>query len=150
LIESVLGDVRDCTFFLCGPAAMYDFVLPELEKLKIPGRRIRKEVQSAPKRPWEMPGWPEELDEHHIFTVTVAHGKTIQAAAGDSLLTSLEKGGVTKKSQCRSGECAVCRSRVLKGEVFHPGTAKMRKSDMRFGYIHPCVTYPITDLTLLI
>ena len=48
VIKAEIGDVSGKTFFLCGPQAMYDFCLPELEKLKVPGRKIRREMYGAP------------------------------------------------------------------------------------------------------
>lgn len=150
LIQDVLGDMYDVTYFLCGPQAMYDFVEAELEKVSIPRRRIRREVQSAPAEPWLLPGWPEAVNKGDVFEITLTDGRKLPAIAGESILFALEKAGVVKKSQCRSGECAVCRSRLMAGNVFHPGLALLRKSDMRYGYIHPCVSYPVSDLTLLI
>ncbi|NLF80648.1 MAG: NAD(P)-binding protein [Clostridia bacterium] len=150
LIREVLGDVDAHTFFLCGPQAMYDFVEPELEKLQVPRRRIRRETQSAPAEPWLLPGWPGQVAPDDTFEITLLDGRKLPAVAGESILTALEKAGIAKKNQCRSGECAVCRSRLMGGQVFHPGTALVRKSDMRYGYIHPCVSYPISDLKLMI
>ncbi|MDR1421641.1 MAG: FAD-dependent oxidoreductase [Coriobacteriales bacterium] len=150
LIKEELGDPQDYTLFLCGPQAMYDFVVPELEKLEVARRKIRKEVPSAPKEPWKLAGWPQGINPDDVFTITLTDGRSLPAVAGESILFALEKAGITKKNHCRSGECGVCRSRLMDGEVFHPGLASLRKSDMRYGYIHPCVTYPAGDLTLLI
>ncbi|MDR2957332.1 MAG: 2Fe-2S iron-sulfur cluster binding domain-containing protein, partial [Coriobacteriales bacterium] len=150
LIAEVLGNPLDYTFFVCGPQVMYDFVLPELDKLGIPKRRIRVEVPSAPKHPSQMPGWPEGLNEEKTFTIALDDGRSIPAKAGDNILFSLEKAGITKTNSCRGGECATCRLRVIEGQVFNPGLAKMRKSDMRYGYIHPCVTYPLSDLKVIV
>ena len=49
---------------------------------------------------------------------------------------------------CRSGECGVCRTRLVEGKVFMPDTDAMRKTDAAFGYIHLCMAYPLTDVTL--
>ncbi|MDR2771345.1 MAG: NAD(P)-binding protein [Clostridiales Family XIII bacterium] len=150
LIRDVLGKPEEFTFFLCGPQAMYDFVLPKLDELSIPKRRIRTEIQSAPADPRKAPGWPQDVPYDRRFTITLTDGRTLPAIAGESVLVALERAGIVKKNLCRSGECGVCRSRLTKGVVFHPGLARMRKSDMRYGYIHPCVSYPISDLTLMI
>lgn len=150
LIADMLGDVNEYTFFLCGPQAMYDFVEPELDKLGIRRRRIRREVQTAPANPSKCPGWPEGVSESDVFNVTLPDGSGFRARAGETLISSIEKADLTIRSMCRSGECSYCRSRLLSGRVFHPGTANLRKSDMQWGYIHPCVTYPVSDITLFI
>jgi ferredoxin-NADP reductase/phytoene dehydrogenase-like protein len=150
LIKEVLDNTEDYTFFLCGPQAMYDFVLPELDKLGVPRRKIRREVQTTPAEPWKLPGWPEDLAAGEVFNIELTDGRSLPAKAGETILSSLEKAGITKNATCRSGECAACRSRLMSGRIFHPGNALVRKSDMRYGYIHPCVSYPISDIKLMI
>ncbi|MFH1953304.1 MAG: 2Fe-2S iron-sulfur cluster binding domain-containing protein, partial [Pseudomonadota bacterium] len=53
-------------------------------------------------------------------------------------------------SLCRSGECSMCRIKVLSGKVFQPADVPVRKSDRQFGYVHACVSYPLEDLEILI
>ncbi len=36
------------------------------------------------------------------------------------------------------------------GSIIPPADVCLRKSDRRFGYIHPCLAYPLSDLGLLI
>jgi ferredoxin-NADP reductase len=150
LIRETLEDTEAYTYFLCGPQAMYDFVLPELEKLGVPRRKIRREVQTAPSEPWKLPGWPDNLSAEKVFTIELTDGRSLSAKAGETILCSLERAGVTKNAVCRSGECAACRSRLTGGRIFHPGAALLRKSDMRYGYIHPCVSYPVSDIKLML
>jgi ferredoxin-NADP reductase/ferredoxin len=150
IVKEVLGDVGDKTFFLCGPQAMYDFCLPEIEKLNIPRRKIRKEMYGAPDNIWEYPGWPSEVKRDGAFTVKVSGSKPFKAVASEPLLASLEKNGIVVPSLCRSGECSMCRLKLLSGKVFQPQGTPLRKSDRQFGYIHSCVSYPIEDLELLL
>jgi len=63
LIKYILGDAADYTYFVCGPLAMYDFVIPELHKLGVPQRKIRQEVQTPPANPSKLAGWPENITE---------------------------------------------------------------------------------------
>lgn len=150
LIQEIVGDVSACTFYMCGPNVMYRFVRSELEKLGVPRRAIRQEVEVIPNSPREFPGWPENVDGNSVFTISLPDGRKIPAKATDTIMKSLEDAGVVVPSLCRSGECSTCRTKLLSGTVFHPGTEMLRKSDMRYGYIHPCVTYPISDISLLI
>ena len=49
-----------------------------------------------------------------------------------------------------TGECSLCRTKLLSGKVFHPNGVKLRKSDRAFDYIHPCMAYPLEDLKIMI
>ncbi|MGD9032781.1 MAG: 2Fe-2S iron-sulfur cluster binding domain-containing protein, partial [Desulfobacteraceae bacterium] len=63
---------------------------------------------------------------------------------------AFEKQGVAVSSLCRSGECSMCRVKILSGKVFQPAGALLRKSDRQYGYVHSCVSYPLEDLEVLI
>ena len=134
----------DWTFYVCGPEAMYNFCLPELEKLSIPARKIRVEVMGAPKNIATHPGWPKNVKAGDISKVAIKGKKTISALASEPLMISLEREGVVIPALCRSGECSLCRTKLLSGKVYQPNGVKLRKSDRTFGYIHPCMAYPIT------
>ena len=150
LINEVMADMQDKTFFLCGPQGMYDFCLPELESLGVPKRKIRKEMYGPPINISDYPGWPTTVKADDCFQVTVLDAKTISVNAGTSLLVSLEKEGIVPPSICRSGECSMCRVKVLSGKVFQPAGTPVRKSDTRFGYVHSCVSYPLGDLEIML
>jgi ferredoxin-NADP reductase len=150
LLGRLLGDTTEKMFFVCGPPIMYQFCRAELSKLGVPRRRIRTEVFGLPRDITSEPGWPREIARERNFTVQVRGGSPFQAAAGESLLTSLEKAGYQVPSCCRSGECSLCRIKLVSGRVFQPATAKVRKSDRRFGYVHACSTYPLDDLEILL
>ena len=62
----------------------------------------------------------------------------------------INKAGVVLEASCRSGECSLCRTKLLSGKVFQPQGVKIRKSDRIYGYIHPCTAYPLEDLEIRI
>lgn len=152
LVKEELGDMDDATFFICGPQGLYDFCLPELEALGIPRRSIRREMFGPPAQVWEQPGWPEGVGRDAVFSLSVQGMKTasMKASASDSILATLEKNGIIVPSLCRSGECSLCRLKLLSGTVFQPPGALVRKSDRQFGYIHSCAAYPLEDCAVLI
>lgn len=143
-------DGLDWTFFVCGPEAMYQFCLPELEKLSVPARKTRVEVMGSPKHIASYPGWPHNVKAGDVFQVAIKGKKSIRAAASEPLMISLEKAGVVIPALCRSGECSLCRTKLRSGKVYQPNGVKLRKSDRAFGYIHPCMAYPITDIEILL
>jgi ferredoxin-NADP reductase/ferredoxin len=148
LIREKIGNLNDKTFYVCGPQGMYDFCVPELVKLGIPDRKIRKEVYGAPANICDYPGWPEDIKAETVFKVSINGGMALEARAGEPLITALEKKGVTVPSLCRSGECSMCRIRIISGKVFQPEGVPVRKSDRQFGYVHSCVSYPLDDLEI--
>jgi ferredoxin-NADP reductase/ferredoxin len=148
LIKEKIGNLEDKTFYLCGPQGMYDFCIPELVRLGIPDKKIRKELYGAPVNICDYPGWPEDIKAETIFKVGINGGGTLDARAGEPLITALEKKGVIVPSLCRSGECSMCRIRIISGKVFQPKGVPVRKSDRQFGYVHSCVSYPLDDLEI--
>jgi len=150
LIEEVSGGIEGKSFFVCGPQAMYRFVLPELEKLRIPRRKIRREMFGPPLHIWEYPGWPETVNKDALFNVKINGQEPYTASAGQSLLTMLEQNGLVIPSACRSGQCSLCRVKIQQGQVFQPAGTPVRQSDRKYGYVHSCVSYPLTDLEILL
>ncbi len=143
----------DATYFICGPQAMYTFLRGELEKLDIPKRRIRFEVFGTPKDITAFDGFPaEEKDAVHQLTVVRGiHEDVIPARACESLVTALERAGIRIQTSCRSGECGLCRTKVLSGHVFVcPEGDGRRAADKDFGYVHACSAYPVSDVKIKI
>jgi len=150
LIRTSLKEVQDKTFYLCGPQAMYDFCIPELERLGVPRRKIRREIYGPPAQVTRSPNWPAEVQADDTFTVKIKDGRELQVPAGTPLAVSLERQGVLIESLCRSGECSRCRVKIISGRVFEPAGVPIRKSDRKYGYTHACVAYPLADLEISI
>lgn len=150
LMKSILGDLSGRMFYLCGPEAMYVFCRKELSSAGIPARKIRIEMYGPPKDVTKQAGWPAGIGKDSLVTVRISGGSSIKASSTEPLMNSLERGGIVIPALCRSGECSLCRTKLLSGKVYHPEGARIRKSDRQFGYIHPCLAYPISDLEILV
>ena len=150
LIKKVLGDISTKTFYLCGPEAMYTFCEKELAALGIPKRKIRSEMYGPPKQVTLQPGWPSDVKADAVFQVALRGGKTIEAKASEPLMISLERAGIVIPALCRSGECSLCRTKLISGRVYQPEGVKLRKSDREFGYIHACMAYPLDNLEIMV
>ena len=151
LIEKYAPAGEEYSVFLCGPEAMYKFLGPEIEKLGLPPRLFRRKLIDVTKTPWDCEGYPQEL-RGKSFTLTVRQGPqewTIPASADEPVLVAVERAGIKAPSRCRAGECGWCRSRLLEGTVFIPQANEMRRwADVHYGYIHPCCSFPTSDLVL--
>lgn len=146
-IKGLVGNVGDYTFYLCGPQIMTDFCVKALETLKVARNHIRREVFGSRKDIQNEEGWPTELTGDEVFKLTVGD-KVIDAKSNESILTSLERASVRVNVCCRSGECSLCRVKLIGGKVFMPRGVALRLADGKFGYIHSCKAYPNSDIEL--
>lgn len=133
----------DYSVFMCGPQAMYDYEERELQKLSLPRRRIRRElsgdcIMSEPAKV----KYKLTLDIH-------GYRRTIDCLANESLEWAIERAGIKAPTHCRSGECGWCHARLVSGEVFVPERADGRRgADLKFGWLHPCASFPRSDVEL--
>lgn len=146
-ISTAVGDLAGRTVYVCGPQVLYDYALEQLAALGHPRHRIRFEANGAPAAPAEQKSWPPGADPDTKVTVTI-DGRTFSTPTGRPLLDALEDNGIRPEAACRSGECSMCRVRVLKGEVHQAEEAKPRLCDGQYGYVHSCVAYPISNVEL--
>jgi ferredoxin-NADP reductase len=146
-IRSLTGGLNDRMVYVCGPQALYPYAMQQLSVLAHPTRRIRFEANGAPADPTRQARWPSEIDPIGNVTVTI-DGVSFRTPRNRPLLTALEDHGIRPEAACRSGECGLCRVRVVSGDVYTADEARLRLADKKFGYIHSCVAYPLTDVEL--
>ena len=70
-IRRLVPDFAERTSYICGPQIMNDFCKSALEAMGVPEKRIRREMFGARKDIQNEPGWPAELSEDEVFTITV-------------------------------------------------------------------------------
>lgn len=136
--------------FICGPEGMTRFVDKELELVDFERKFIRHEVHGETISPSNFKDYPQNVPE--IISITVwnkGESKLIKASPAATVVRILEQNGITPPTRCRSGECGFCHSRLISGEVFIPKELnKLRQADNKFGFIHPCCSYPLTDIEI--
>ena len=129
--------------FMCGPDAMYSFVSKQLDELGFDRTRIRKERNSIGDR---------NVEERKTYRLTVHIRDEVyelKARNEETIITAMERAGIPALVRCRNGSCGFCHSRVIKGDYFISRENDFRRSaDKKFNYIHPCSTYPESDLEI--
>lgn len=138
------------SIFLCGPQAMYNFVDKEIETLGLRRKFIRHELFGEYFNPSREADYPANVAPKFKITVRIAGTEqTITAPADTSILRSLEAAGIAAPAHCRSGECGWCHSKLVSGEVYTPKSVDgRREADYIYGYIHPCCSFPLSDLVI--
>ena len=140
----------DYSVFLCGPQAMYRFVDKEIQSLGLRKKFIRHELFGEYFGPEKEDDYPAQVASSYQVAVRIAGTEqTITAPSGQSLLRSLEANGIAAPAHCRSGECGWCHSRLVSGQVYVPKEVDgRREADLIYGYIHPCCSFPLSDLVI--
>lgn len=138
------------SIFLCGPQAMYEFVDKEIATLNLRKKFIRHELFGEYFNPDKEVDYPADVAPEFKITVRIAGSEqTITAPADTSILRSLEANGIAAPAHCRSGECGWCHSKLVSGEVYTPKSVDgRREADYIYGYIHPCCSFPLSDLVI--
>lgn len=138
------------SIFLCGPQQMYAFVDKELEKLGLEKKYIRHEMFGEFHNPGTQADYPAGVPEKVKIKVTIQDNTyEVEGSSNDSVMQILEKNGISAPARCRSGECGFCHSHLISGKVYVPKALEYRRlADYKFGCIHPCCSFPLTDLEI--
>ena len=109
----------DYSVFVCGPPAMYTFTMKEVNKLKLPLRRVRLEVPGEILDVKNLPGFKEtKKGAKHTLTVHMRDDvKKIEMDEKTTIVRAIENSGIVIRTDCRSGKCGFCRSRLIKGDI---------------------------------
>lgn len=132
----------DFTVMMCGPQAMYAFLDKELTKFNLPLRRIKKEANTV--------GMRDVKEAHYKITVKIGFNTyTVDADSRETVLTALERAGLKVPAKCRAGGCGFCHAKLISGKFTISGADKRRLADSKFGYFHPCCSYPDSDMEMI-
>lgn len=141
----------DYSVFVCGPKAMYNFVDKEIAKLGLPTNRIRHELFGEAYHPEKNADYPQKCVGQSYKVTVIVRGESvvIPCAADETLLRAMEFAGIAAPSRCRAGECGFCHSLLVSGTVYIPKEGDGRRiADKEYGWIHPCSTFPTSDVTI--
>ena len=136
-------------FYICGPTAMLQSLVPALEDWGVPDQRVHFEAfgPASVRRKSAVPMLATVPDEVAGLVVTFSRsGQQLpwQSTAG-TLLELAEAQGIKVDSGCRAGGCGTCQTTILAGEVAYRQTPDF---DPEPGTCLLCVCAPKTSVTL--
>jgi len=150
IIRKYAPENEKYSIFVCGPEAMYNFLRNEIPTLGIEDKYVRFELFGVSKSTAKLDGIKKGTYKMTVINRSEEYEFTCNGE--ETILCALERAAVNIPVRCRSGECGFCRSKLVSGTVFLPETVKdkRRMADAKFGYIHPCCTYPTSDIVIKI
>ena len=147
------ADAENATFFICGPGPMVAAMKRELAPLNLPRRRMRISLNGDGEFNHGDTAGQEGLAARACTLRVHMGGETheVPAKTDETILVALEKAGLQPAVRCRSGACGFCRAALIVGEfTLATDEAGVRKMDAHFGFIHPCCSYPASDMELVV
>jgi len=133
-------------FYVCGPPAMMQTLVPALAEWGVPGADIHHEAFGPASV--RLPGAPEvSVPAADAFEVKFQRsGRTLSWDGRDaSLLDFAERHGIEVESGCRSGGCGSCETRLAEGSVQYEHAPD---HDVAPGHCLLCVGRPSSNLVL--
>lgn len=140
--------LRPYHFYICGPTAMMDGLLPALEAWGVTRSQIHTENFGPSMGREALPEAttpPSPTKRGMLVAFRLSGKKVLWDDSAPTLLDFAENQGIEPPYGCRSGACGACQTGVTQGEVEYlenpdytpdPGTCLL------------CVTRPRSDLTL--
>ena len=140
LIKNYLSKDEPTSVFASGPEALLTYLDKELPLLKLEQKYIRIERS------------PISLDlESKEYNLTI-HSENntyeIKAKGNETLLEAFERNNLIIRAKCHLGGCGYCRTKLIKGTYVATKYLKLKDIDKEFNYIHPCCSYPTSDMEL--
>jgi ferredoxin-NADP reductase len=143
ILEREVDNISESTIFLCGPPAFMELGRTLLKDMEIESSRILQESF----------GGAVAGEKHSTYTGPLEircarSAATYKISPDETLLESSERNGVLIPYGCRQGVCGTCATKLLSGRV-RMETEEALNAELRSqGIILPCVSRPLSDVTL--
>lgn len=152
MLRSAVPDIAKRRVHLCGPPGMMAAMREQLAELGVPEAQLHTEAFG----PASLPAEPAEIEVKEApavarrkrtgskpavapTTVTFSiSGVSAPLPAGETVLEAAEEAGVEIPYGCRVGECGVCVTKLLAGEVTMEVETGLAPEDKDKGYILAC------------
>jgi stachydrine N-demethylase, reductase component len=144
VLENEVDKPLESTFFLCGPPALMELGQTLLQEMAVdPARIIRESFGGTVAGAQHFVPGTGRLTVHYARSAVA-----LNLSPGETLLESSEKNGVLIPSGCRLGSCGTCATKLLSGKVKMEREEALNDELRSLGYILPCVSRALSDITL--
>lgn len=141
VVEHIVPEIQSSRIHVCGPGNMMSGVLALLKELNIPQENIKTEAFGPAKKPAvptnALPVAPAFSAKGTSVEFKRAE-KTVTMAADETVLDVADKAGVEIDSSCRSGQCGLCKVKLLAGEVTMECEDSLSEEEKTEGQILAC------------
>lgn len=141
------ADINNSSIFVSGPDGLVKHVRSMLEPLNIQKRYVRYAMNGDST-------FNNSNRNDEKVTIKVHYAGEVYEVEGnkkETILVSIEKAGLKPSVHCRTGICGFCRSYVISGDFsLATDDTGVRARDKQLGFIHPCCSYPESDMEIVV
>jgi ferredoxin-NADP reductase len=140
LVHGIVAPLGACNVYVCGPRAFMTDVTGWIEELGAPGVRVMTELFGPASEQTPAAGRPKRPERSRVRFARSE--RSLQMNDTGSLLELAEAENLLVESDCRSGTCGACVTKVISGEVgyeFEP-IAPVAEGDALL-----CCAFPLTE-----
>ena len=144
ILEQEIEKPLESTFFLCGPPPFMELGRALLKGMAVEPSRILQESFGG-----AVASVGRSAPDDGLLKVDFSRSAiTFNMSPDETLLQSSERNGVLIPSGCRVGSCGTCATKLLSGNVRMEREEALNEELRSQGYILPCVSRPLSDVTL--
>lgn len=140
------GDLSGAHYLLCGPTPMMDGAFAELVARGVPTDRIHQEAFTRPED--RSGGARVRYEDQRVELQLGGESKTIEVAAGKTILEAAIAEGIELPFSCAMGGCGACRVERIDGEVDLETPNCLDPGEIEGGAVLTCVARPRSRVTL--
>jgi ring-1,2-phenylacetyl-CoA epoxidase subunit PaaE len=133
-------DLKNTLHFICGPTGLKDSVRETLKHFSVDQKNVYSEDFESVKNPADFENivtrMVQIIRDGKSYDVEVVKGKSILEAGLDAL--------IELDYSCQTGNCAVCKAKIVSGDIKTIGVEKMPDS-LKGAECLLCCAYPLSD-----
>jgi 3-ketosteroid 9alpha-monooxygenase subunit B len=137
---ALVGEDADADFYLCGPGPYIDTVEAGLASLGVAADRVFIERFILPE---PEPATPDGASITESLVIRFEHReRTLDYHAGDTILESARRAGLSPPFSCEQGNCATCMARLEEGTVTMRVNNALSPDEVDDGWVLTCQALP--------
>ena len=146
-VRAFIGNDRSADCYLCGPAAFMELAERALLEHGLDSGQIFIErFEPAADEPAGPVGAADGTADRGTITIVLAGQRhTVPQHAGESLLQSARRAGLSPPFSCEAGNCATCLAQVIDGEAKMRVNNALDDDEVADGWVLTCQGEPVTN-----
>lgn len=138
VVGSVISEVDDVDYYVCGPGPFMDTVEEVLQGAGIPGERVHLERFALA----EAVSGDIATETQQVTIELDRRTTTMKYRQGDTLLQCARSAGLRAPYSCEIGSCGTCMARVVEGSARMVNNDALEDDEVAEGWILTCQSLP--------